>query len=130
MRSFDTGKGHDPNGLDKDMEKGDTWGDDAPADAPPQEQGKPQSEPDPNMVGFDGPDDPENPMNWPRSKKYLITVIYSTCTFCLTFASSVFSTATVVTAEHFHVSPEVMTLGTSLFVLVSKLCAIFSTIID
>lgn len=38
-------------------------------------------------------------------------------TLCVTFASSVFSTATFVTARHFHVSPEVMVLATSLFVL-------------
>lgn len=38
-------------------------------------------------------------------------------TFCVTFASSVFSTAAVVTAEKFGVSEEVMILGTSLFVL-------------
>jgi hypothetical protein len=24
---------------------------------------------DPNIVDWDGPDDPENPMNWPTSKK-------------------------------------------------------------
>lgn len=38
-------------------------------------------------------------------------------TFCVTFASSVFSTATIVTARKFNVSPEVMVLATSLFVL-------------
>lgn len=38
-------------------------------------------------------------------------------TVCVTFASSVFSTASTVTAEKFGVSQEVMVLGTSLFVL-------------
>lgn len=70
-----------------------------------------------NVVGWDGPDDPENPMNWPLRKKYTTTVFYATLTFCLTFASSVFSTATMVTAKLFGVSNEVMVLGTSLFVL-------------
>lgn len=70
-----------------------------------------------NLVGWDGPDDPENPMNWPKKKKYLITVFYATLTFTLTFSSSVFSTATMVTAKLFGVSNEVMTLGTSLFVV-------------
>ena len=68
---------------------------------------------------WDGPDDPQNPVNWPKSKKYATTFLYSSLTFCLTFASSVFSTATFETAELFHVSPEVMVLGTSLFVFVS-----------
>ena len=76
-----------------------------------------QTEPDENLVGWDGPNDPENPMNWDRSKKYITTVAYSGVTFCLTFASSVFSTATTATSELFGVSMEVMTLGTSLFVL-------------
>lgn len=72
---------------------------------------------DSSLVGWDGPNDKENPMNWSRRKKYTVTVFYSTMTFCLTFASSVFSTATMVTAKLFGVSNEVMTLGTSLFVL-------------
>ncbi|CAF9942728.1 hypothetical protein IMSHALPRED_004603, partial [Imshaugia aleurites] len=72
-----------------------------------------------NVVGWDGPNDPQNPQNWKRSKKYTITVFYASFTFCITFASSVFSTATMVTATMFGVSNEVMTLGTSLFVLVS-----------
>ena len=74
---------------------------------------------------WSGPDDPENPINWPLSTKYLTTVLYSTLTFCMTFASSVFSTATIVTSQEFGVSEEVMTLGTSLFVLVS--CSTNST---
>lgn len=72
---------------------------------------------DPNIVEWDGPDDPENPMNFPRWKKWMITVMMGVMTFCITFASSVFSTATQATAREFGVSPEVMTLGTSLFVL-------------
>lgn len=38
-------------------------------------------------------------------------------TFCVSFASSVFSTATTVTASEFDVSVEVMILGVSLYVL-------------
>lgn len=72
-----------------------------------------------NVVGWDGPNDPENPHNWKKSKKYTVTVFYASMTFCITFASSVFSTATAVTAEKYGVSTEVMTLGTSLFVFVS-----------
>lgn len=72
-----------------------------------------------NVVGWDGPNDPQNPMNWTKSKKYTVTVFYASLTFCVTFASSVFSTATEVTAKTYGVSSEVMTLGTSLFVFVS-----------
>ena len=78
---------------------------------------KMEQEQDPNLVTWDGPDDPENPMNWPTSKKWLVTVVMGLMTFCVTFASSVFSTATVVVAEVYGVSEEVAVLGTSLFVL-------------
>ena len=78
-----------------------------------------------NVIGWDGPDDPQNPQNWTKTKKYTATVLYASMTFCITFASSVFSTATLVTAKEFGVSTEVMVLGTSLFVLVCS-----STYID
>lgn len=72
---------------------------------------------DPHLITWNGPDDPENPQNWPESKKWMVTIALSTMTFCITFASSVFSTATMVTAKQFQVGTEVTTLGTSLFVL-------------
>ena len=72
-----------------------------------------------NVVDWDGPNNSESPMNWKKSKKYTVTVFYSSLTFCITIASSVFSTATMVTAKEFGVFNEVITLGTSLFVFVS-----------
>ncbi|KAL5414368.1 hypothetical protein PMIN06_002347 [Paraphaeosphaeria minitans] len=75
------------------------------------------TEKDPNLIEWDGPEDPENPQNWGRGYKWLITSILGMVTFVITFASSVFSTATRATAQHFNVSNEVMILGTSLFVL-------------
>ena len=73
---------------------------------------------DPNLVEWDGPDDPENPQNFSKPRKWLITLVFSTMTCWVTFSSSVFSPAVVATSEQFHVSTEVMTLGTSLAVLV------------
>lgn len=70
-----------------------------------------------HIVGWDGPDDPHNPMNFPRSKKWIITISTALMTFVVSFASSVFSTATTVTAVEFDVSLEVMILGVSLYVL-------------
>jgi hypothetical protein len=74
-------------------------------------------DPETHVIGWDGPNDPENPMNYPRSKKWRITFATAFMTFCVSFASSVFSTATEVTAGEFHVSLEVMILGVSLYVL-------------
>lgn len=75
------------------------------------------AENDPNLIDWSGPNDPSNPQNFPLWRKWLITLLLGSVTFCITFASSVFSTATVVTAQKFGVSNEVMVLGTSLFVL-------------
>jgi DHA1 family multidrug resistance protein-like MFS transporter len=72
---------------------------------------------DPNLVEWDGPDDPENPMNFTTRRRWFMTASLGAMTFCITFASSVFSQATGATAELFEVSNEVMILGTSLFVL-------------
>jgi hypothetical protein len=83
--------------------------------APPTEPVK-----DPNLVEWDGPNDPDNPQNFSPSKKWLITALFSSLTMWVTFSSSVFSQATGVTSEEFHVSTEVMTLGTSLPVFVSS----------
>jgi hypothetical protein len=78
---------------------------------------------DPNskIVGWNGPDDPDNPKNWPNRRKWMITVSLGMLTWVVTFASSIFSTATRPAAKEFGVSIEVMTLGTSLFVLVRSL---------
>jgi hypothetical protein len=35
---------------------------------------------DPNLVDFDGPDDPANPMNWPFRKKLILTATISSIT--------------------------------------------------
>jgi hypothetical protein len=35
---------------------------------------------DPNIVDFDGPDDPENPMNWSMARKTSAIVIVTTMT--------------------------------------------------
>lgn len=74
------------------------------------------AEKDPSLVDWDGPEDPENPQNFSQLRKWVITVSMSFMTMWITFASSVFSTATMVTAKEFGVSTEVMTLATSLTV--------------
>jgi DHA1 family multidrug resistance protein-like MFS transporter len=99
---------------EKDLEKGN---EDAEIRRAEESKKKEQKEKDPNLIEWGGPDDPENPMNWPAKKKWIVTVTLGLMTFCVTFASSVFSNATVPVAERYGVSTEVTTLGTSLFVL-------------
>lgn len=86
------------------------------APGPPLGFGPPQST-DPDLVLWDGPDDPENPMNWSRSKKWASTFALGFATFCVTFASSVFSPGTLQAADEFGTMPEIMVLSTALFVL-------------
>jgi MFS transporter, DHA1 family, multidrug resistance protein len=70
----------------------------------------------PNLVEWEE-NDPENPYNWSKKRRWLYTGVLGMVTFVVTFASSSFSTATLVTAKTYGVSEEVTTLGTSLFVL-------------
>ena len=41
---------------------------------------KATGETDPNIVDWDGPDDPQNPKNWPDSKKWLNVAVLSLLT--------------------------------------------------
>ncbi|KAK4541515.1 hypothetical protein LTR36_007961 [Oleoguttula mirabilis] len=72
---------------------------------------------DPNIVEWDGPDDPENPQNWSNGRKWWISICTAALTFVVSFGSSIFSTATTVTAAEFGVSSEVMILGVTLYVI-------------
>jgi len=41
-----------------------------------------------DLIDFDGPDDPYKPLNWPMSKKVVVTILYSFCTMGTTWAST------------------------------------------
>lgn len=70
-----------------DLEKGVTPENEGDKDAPAVVEG----ESDPNIVWWDGPDDPENPMNWPSWRKVLTCTIISFLTFVTPLASSIFA---------------------------------------
>ena len=46
---------------------------------------------DPNIVDWDGPDDPENPMNWPASRKWKLISVLALVTLVTPLASSFFA---------------------------------------
>ncbi|KAJ5709784.1 hypothetical protein N7493_010075 [Penicillium malachiteum] len=96
------------HGLEHDLERG------LEPAQPAQPEAETPPEKDPNLVEWNGPDDPENPQNFSVLKKWIITVTMAMLTVWITFSSSIFSTATTATAKEFNVSSEVMTLGTSL----------------
>lgn len=61
--------------LDKDVEQGSL-----PPEKPNQiDEPQPQAL-DPDLVDWDGPDDPDNPMNWPRGRKLVVTASISAIT--------------------------------------------------
>lgn len=73
--------------------------------------------PESDIVGWDGPADPECPRNWKPAKKFFFTVITSSVILAVSFGSSVFAPATAVTAAQFGVSPTVMQLSVTLWIL-------------
>lgn len=68
------------------------------------------------LVEWNGPDDPDNPQNWPLRTKLLRSSAPLAVIFSISFASSVFGAATGVTAREYAISQEVMSLGVALFV--------------
>lgn len=69
-----------------------------------------------DLVTWNGPDDPENPQNWPQRTKLLRSAAPLCVVFAIAFASSIFGSATSATAEEYNVSQEIMSLGVALFV--------------
>ena len=90
----------------KDLEKLEPATQDKPPDA------------DPNLVTWNGPNDPRNPHNWRTRRKVFITGIWVVGNMVTTIASSVFSSGSSAIAAEFNVSSTVTTLGVSLFLLV------------
>jgi hypothetical protein len=70
-----------------------------------------------DIVGWGGSHDQENPLNWSSTYKWYVIMILACMTFVVSFGSSVWSTATIVTAEEFGVSQEVMILGVTFYVI-------------
>ncbi|KAH8703333.1 putative MFS multidrug transporter [Talaromyces proteolyticus] len=70
----------------KDLERGST-----PSEKAAQlDEDTPETR-DPNLVDWNGPDDPQNPMNWPLSRKLVITVTISVITLLTPLGSSMFA---------------------------------------
>lgn len=68
------------------------------------------------LVGFDGPNDPLHPFNWPLRQKLMISCVLGFSTFVVTWGSAVFAPASPHIAKQYGVIQEVTTLGISLYV--------------
>ncbi|KAJ5219653.1 MFS multidrug transporter [Penicillium chermesinum] len=70
------------------------------------------------FVTWDGPDDPENPKNWPLKWKWAATVSVSLFTFISPVSSSMVAPALVNIAEDLHITQEfTLQLTLSMFIL-------------
>ncbi|KAK9462702.1 major facilitator superfamily domain-containing protein [Lipomyces oligophaga] len=76
-----------------------------------------EEESDKFIVDFEGPDDPLCPLNWSFKKRAFTTFMFACCTFGPQFNSSIYGPSTSDIAEIYHVSHEVATLGSSLYLL-------------
>ncbi|OCL08293.1 MFS general substrate transporter [Glonium stellatum] len=62
----------------------------------------PTDEQDPNVVWWDGPDDPQNPMNWSMARKWGNIAALSGITFITPLASSMFAPGIPLVMSSFH----------------------------
>ncbi|EFW22052.1 MFS multidrug transporter [Coccidioides posadasii str. Silveira] len=69
------------------------------------------------VVGWDGPNDPDNPRNMTYARKWLIVIILAMGSLCVTCASSMYTMTYSQLTEEFGVSRLVATLGLSTFIL-------------
>lgn len=77
-----------------------------------QEKGK-----DALVVDWYGPDDPENPRNWSRAKRFWVTFCICFLTFSVYIGSAIYSAGIQDIVRFFGVSQVAATLGLTLFVL-------------
>ncbi|KAL3476582.1 major facilitator superfamily domain-containing protein [Aspergillus californicus] len=69
------------------------------------------------LVDFEGPDDPLKAQNWPSTTKLVSSVLACSGTFIASLNSAMFSPGIDKASREFGVGREVITLGTTLFVL-------------
>ncbi|KAJ5280359.1 MFS general substrate transporter [Penicillium angulare] len=82
----------EPTGVNtmKDIEKGDTVGDEATADIM-----------DPNIVDWDGPNDPQNPRNWSEKNKIINVALISASVLYCNLATTMFSPGANIMEKEF-----------------------------
>jgi len=69
------------------------------------------------VVGYQGPDDPLNPHNWPHTTRVLCTLAIASVGFVVGFASAIDSAALPQAAADFGVSPVVESMATALYLI-------------
>ncbi|KAH7351261.1 MFS multidrug transporter-like protein [Rhexocercosporidium sp. MPI-PUGE-AT-0058] len=105
--------GHD---RDEDLEKENTFD---PIDLPngDLEKGKAEQQAPPAILDWDGPDDPDNPLNWPQWKRNFHVIPPAIISFAATLGSSIYAPAFPTIMEKWNVSSTVALLPLTLYVL-------------
>ncbi|KAG9591916.1 MFS multidrug transporter-like protein, partial [Aureobasidium melanogenum] len=81
---------------------------------------------DPNLVTWDGPDDPENPKNWGKGRKWAATLVVSSFTFISPVSSSMVAPAIGAISRDFNItSTAEQELVLSIFVLAYAIGPLF-----
>ncbi|GKT87573.1 major facilitator superfamily protein [Colletotrichum tofieldiae] len=115
-RDVDVEKGHSPNAYD--LEGATIRPESAPEPTENREDGDKEVEQDPNIVDWDGPDDPENPQNWPMKMKWLNVATISMLTFVTPLGSSMFAPGIPkIMVEFGETSATVATFVVSVYIL-------------
>ncbi|KAF2432079.1 MFS general substrate transporter [Tothia fuscella] len=83
-------------------------------------------EKDPNLVMWDGPDDPTNPKNWSMGRKWAATFVVSSFTFISPVSSSMVAPALTAVSKDLHITQEVESaMILSIFVLAYAIGPLF-----
>jgi multidrug resistance protein len=82
------------------------------------EHQKPEDTKDPNIVSWDGPDDPEKPTNWPKTFRWVMITLVSSVTFVAGLSSSIFAPGVPALMKEFHTTNSILgTLVVTIYVL-------------
>lgn len=77
-----------------------------------------ETQKNPNLVDWDGPDDPEKPINWTKKKKWTNLVLIATLTLLTPFGSTMFAPGVPQMMEDFHQnSPDLASFSVSIYIL-------------
>jgi hypothetical protein len=63
---------------------------------------------DPNIIFWDGPQDPENPLNWPNSRKWAAISMVSAITFLTPLGSSIFAPGVPLVMKEFNSNSQIL----------------------
>ncbi|KAH8433974.1 putative MFS transporter [Aspergillus melleus] len=81
----------------------------------------------PNLVTWDGPDDPENPKNWPQSRKWTTILPMSLFNFLSSISSATMAPALTAIQEDLHFSSSLLAvLSLSAFLLGTAFIPLFT----